>query len=49
MTQTGYMTVEKWNTRFGASQRLVTRKGNGQFVTNISRNQMVEAGLLRAK
>lgn len=28
--------IEAWNTRFGASARLVTRTTDGRFVTNVS-------------
>lgn len=28
--------VEAWNTRFGASARLVTRDTTGKFITNVS-------------
>lgn len=38
-----YNYLETWNTRFGKSERIVTRK-NGKFVSNIS-----ITGLKRAK
>lgn len=28
--------VEAWNTRYGASARLVTRDQNGKFISNVS-------------
>ena len=30
-----YNYLEKWNTRYGQSERIVTRQ-NGKFVTNVS-------------
>jgi hypothetical protein len=34
-TQKVYNYLEKWDTRYGKSERIVTRQG-GRFVTNVS-------------
>lgn len=31
-----YSYLETWNTRFGASERVVIRDANGKFVDNVS-------------
>lgn len=31
-----YRAIEKWNTRYGTSRRVTTRKSNGRFVDNVS-------------
>lgn len=35
-----FIAEEKWNTRFGKSQRVVVRDANGHFVDNVSKKQM---------
>lgn len=32
--------TEKWNTRFGKSERVVVRDAKGHFVDNVSKRQM---------
>jgi len=32
--------VEAWETRFGKSVRIVKRRNNGQFVSNVSAKQL---------
>lgn len=31
-----YAYLEKWDTRFGQSERVVIRNANGQFIDNVS-------------
>jgi hypothetical protein len=35
-----FIAQEKWNTRFGKSDRVVVRDANGHFVDNVSKRQM---------
>jgi hypothetical protein len=35
--------VEKWDTRFGKSPRVVKRNADGTFVSNVSARQMIKA------
>ena len=35
-----FIAEEKWNTRFGKSQRVVVRDAKGHFVDNVSKKQM---------
>jgi hypothetical protein len=39
------MKVEVWDTRYGTSVRVVTRQGNGKFVSNKSDNQVIKVVL----
>lgn len=36
------MEVEAWETRFGKSVRVVKRRKDGQFVTNVSAKQLAK-------
>lgn len=33
---TTYRTLETWNTRYGVSERIVTRDANGKILDNVS-------------
>ena len=35
-----FIAQEKWNTRFGKSDRVVVRDARGHFVDNVSKRQM---------
>ena len=37
--------LEKWDTRFGQSERVVVRNGNGRFVDNVSLTALRKAPL----
>lgn len=40
MAKSVFIAEEKWNTRFGKSQRVVVRDAKGHFVDNKSKRQL---------
>ena len=40
MAKALFIAQEKWNTRFGKSDRVVVRDANGHFVDNVSKRQI---------